>query len=776
MMTAQDSNVIESPSPRLNPTQLMAVEAVDGPVLVLAGAGSGKTRVLTFRIAHLIESGTAMPGEICSLTFTNKAARVMKERIEKIFLGRDVPVQDLWVSTFHSMGAKLLRLYGQSIGIDPRFTIYDDSDQLALIKDLMEIHGLSDKVVSPKTILYRIGSLKNDGQNPADFRPVAQSFLDVKMAPVIRDYDAALKKNNALDFGDLIFRTLELFQKDQEFRDFFQERYRYILVDEYQDTNGSQYKLLRLMTEKYRNLCVVGDEDQSIYGWRGADIRNILDFEKDFPDAKIIKLEENYRSTAHIVRAANKVVANNSQRKEKVLFTSNASGDPVEVHFLENDFEEARWIVRRINHLSRSGNDLKEMAIFYRTHAQSRLFEDQLRYERISYKIFGGVRFYDRAEIKDALAYLRLFVNSRDEVSMLRIINVPARGIGRTTLDKVREAAFKDNLPLLEALGMCASGQLADIGSGPKKKLQSFLDLFGKLQIEMGKMSPVEFYAYVLDESGYLKALENENSTESQARLENLKELGTVIREYETRNKEATLTGFLEEIALVTDADRVEASEDFVSLMTIHAAKGLEFENVFVGGLEEELFPHVRQDRSGSKESDDIEEERRLCYVAMTRARKRLFLCSARSRRVFGISHYRNPSRFLSELPTADIQVHDHAPMVAPRPGSFKSQQWASQNNFATPPFSDDLGGGWGDPDEFSDAPSGPKKSSSFLNSASQNSGWSVGVKVAHPDYGQGVIVRCEGQNESLKVTVQFPKFGSKKFVVRFAPLERLPN
>ncbi len=756
-------------SPRMNPRQMEAVEALEGPLLVLAGAGSGKTRVLTLRIAHLIESGSAMPGEICAITFTNKAARVMRERVEKVFEGRNVPVSEMLISTFHSMGAKLLRLYGNKIGIDPRFTIYDDSDQLALIKDLMERHGLSDKVVSPKAIMYRIGSLKNDGQNPAEFHPVARSFMDSKMAPVVRDYDSALRKNNALDFGDLIYRTLELFEKDKEFGELFQERYRFVLVDEYQDTNPAQYRLLKLMTKKFRNLCVVGDEDQSIYGWRGADIRNILDFEKDFPEARVVKLEENYRSTASIIRAANQVISNNTQRKEKVLFTSNAVGEPVEVHYLENDFEEARWVVRRINHLNRAGVDLKEISIFYRTHAQSRLFEDQLRYERLPYKIFGGVKFYDRAEVKDALAYLRLFVNPRDEISLLRIINVPTRGIGRSTLDQVRDFSFRENLSLLESVGACAAGQ-AKLGSGPQKKLQAFLSLYSKLQIELTKMSPVEFYAFVLDEVGYLKALEAENSTESEARLENLKELGTVIREYETRSKDPTLMGFLEEIALVTDADRIESDEDFVSLMTIHAAKGLEFDSVFVGGLEEELFPHVKANSMTGIDPDDLEEERRLAYVAMTRARKNLYLTSARARRVFGVSHFRNPSRFLSELPQDEIQTHDHAPSV-PRPGSFRARQ--SDNPFAAENSSGQMGEGWGDPG-FDEGVS-PKTSSSGGGigvGGRSSSKWAPGLKVAHPDYGQGVVVRCEGQEPSLKVTVQFPRFGSKKFVVRFAPLE----
>ncbi len=737
-------------SRKLNPAQESAVEATKGPLLVLAGAGSGKTRVLTHRIAHLIESGTALPGEICALTFTNKAAKVMSERVTKILADRGIDADGIWVSTFHSMGAKLLRIYGARIGIDPGFTIFDDSDQMSLIKECMELLGISDKVVSPKAVMHKIGSLKNDAIDPREFTPTAHNFLETKIAPIIRLYEDGLHKNNAVDFGDLIFKTYKLFKDDPDFRDHFQERYRFVLVDEYQDTNASQYKLLRLMTEKYRNLCVVGDEDQSIYGWRGADIRNILEFERDYPEARVIKLEENYRSSGSIIRAANKVISNNTQRKEKTLFTSKPDGDAVQVHLLENDFEEGKFVGRKMQELMNEGFALKDMAIFYRTNAQSRVLEDRLRYDRLPYKIFGGLKFYDRAEIKDAFGYIRLLANPRDEISLQRIINVPTRGIGKTTIDAVKEFATREKMPLFEAFGMAAKGE-AGVGSAAKKKIGAFLELVAKLNTKMTEMKPVEFYAYMLDESGYLKSLEAENSIESVARLENLKELGNVVAEYEARNDEPTLQGFLEEISLMSDIDKLDDSPSYVSMMTVHMSKGLEFPVVFVTGLEEELFPHVKPDVFGETDAEKLEEERRLCYVALTRAEQKLFLTSAKARRVFGVLQIRNPSRFIDELPQEEILIQDHHQRE--RTSTFSFSQSAGRNQDA------DLGFGDSSPDPFGGA---------FEVSDSYN----VGVRVSHPDFGMGTVINREGQNDGLKVTVKFNKVGNKKFVVRFAPLQ----
>jgi len=578
----------------------------------------------------------------------------------------------------------------------------------------------------------------------------------------VRLYEQTLRKNNAVDFGDLIYKTYRLFLDDPEFRDMFNERYRFVLVDEYQDTNGSQYRLLRLMTEKYRNLCAVGDEDQSIYGWRGADIRNILDFEKDFPEAKVIKLEENYRSTGHIIRAATKVIANNKFRKEKTLFTSKEDGHPIELHYLESDLEEARWVARQIQVMQNEGIPLSEMAIFYRTNAQSRLIEDRLRQDRISYKIFGGVKFYDRAEVKDALCYLRMFVNSRDEVALSRIINVPARGIGKTTVDHVKTFALREKLLLFEAFALTSKGE-AEIGSGPRKKIQAFLSLYQSLHAKISQMSPYEFYALVLDETGYLKMLEAENTIEAEARLENLKELGTAISDYETKEKDPSISGFLEEVALVSEAEKLADETEFVSLMTVHSAKGTEYNTVFLVGLEEELFPHMKPDVYGETDKEALEEERRLCYVGITRAMKRLFITSAKTRRVFGVQHMQNPSRFLEELPKEELLVTDHAPRTMRSTTFSRKNEFDFDSNFG----SDSSWGDWGDASDVAKNKAAPEAT---------RDGYQVGVSVNHPDYGRGTVVGREGQNEGLKVTIRFQKVGTKKFVVKFAPLEILPS
>lgn len=744
-----------TPVTSLNEQQQQAVEATKGPLLILAGAGSGKTRVLTYRIAQLIESGAAFPGEIFAVTFTNKAAREMRERVARLLGGLGLTEDSIWITTFHSAGAKILRTHGHRIGLQPGFTIYDDSDQLSLIKNCMERLGLNDKVIAPKAIMYRINQLKNDAIDPREFRPTNPNFFESKAAPVMRAYEEAMLFNNAVDFGDLLFKTYLLFLTDTELRDRYQDNFPFIMVDEYQDTNPVQYKLLRLLTEKYRNLCVVGDEDQSIYKWRGADIRNIMDFEKDFPEAKVIKLEENYRSTAHIIRAASHVISHNKQRKEKTLFTSNPDGEQVQVHFLDSDLDEARWVVRSIKERVAAGAALSEIAIFYRTHAQSRLLEDILRYERLAYKIFGGLKFYDRAEVKDAIAYLRVFVNPRDEVSLYRIINVPARGIGKTTLEVVRDFAAREKMTALEAIGVLASGReesTVNLNSGARKKLGTFLSLFNEIQKKINEYSPQEFYAFLLAEIGYLRALEIENTVESAARLENLKELQSAISEYESRTQEPTLAGFLEEVALVTDADKVDDSEFFVTLMTLHSAKGLEYPIVYLVGLEEGLFPSIRGEDSAS-DSENIEEERRLCYVGMTRARERLFMTSARMRRVYGVTQVRQPSRFLDELPVGEVSIVDHGPRVenrAWRAYDGNHEDFGFEGRTSSANAFDEY---FGDPDDGT------------------NDKYPVGQRVKHPDYGSGLVVKREGQRESLKVAVKFDLAGIKKFVVKFAPL-----
>jgi len=605
--------------------------------------------------------------------------------------------------------------------------------------------------------------MKNEGQDPSQFKAGPADYMDRKLEPVIHAYERGLRRNNAVDFSDLLLKVLQLFRSDAKLLDRFQDQYRYFLVDEYQDTNGVQYELLKLLAQKYRNLCVVGDEDQSIYKWRGADIRNILDFEKDYEEAKLVKLEENYRSTSAIISASNQVISNNTQRKEKKLFTNNPKGDPVEVHILESDFEESKWVVKKMSELIAHGASPDQFALFYRTHAQSRLFEDMFRAQRINYQIFGGLKFYDRAEIKDAIAYLKLLANTKDNVAMSRIINVPARGIGKTTIEKIRDTAWDAGISMYDAVFQMAEGQL---GATPavKKKLAPFAKLLASLEKDKADMDLRDFYSLVLESSGYIKALEKQEDIESATKLENLQELASAIADYESRTEAPILEGFLEDVALYTDQDRSGENESAVTMMTIHSAKGLEYPIVFLVGLEEELFPSIRGDAFAA-DPDEIEEERRLCYVGMTRAREKLFLTAAHMRRVFGLRKVRRQSRFISELPQNEILIDDHAPDRAARFGDYNSD------------FSDTTYNGF---DSFGGASSrsyaAPKSDdfAEFFESSGEDDGFEVGVKVKHPDYGEGVVVKRQGARDSLKLSIQFQRVGTKKFLAKYAPLEKV--
>lgn len=760
-------NLADRIQKELNPSQREAVLHVRGPLLVLAGAGSGKTRILTFRMIHLIESGAAFPAEIFAVTFTNKAAREMKHRMEKLLEGTGIPAKDLWVSTFHSSGAKILRMYGYHLGLQPGFSIFDDSDSQTLIKNCLEEAGVSDKVIAPKQVHYKIQAMKNEGLDPLEFKADSRNFAEKKMEPVIHAYERGLRRNNAVDFGDLLMKTLELFQKNPDVLERFQDQYRFFLIDEYQDTNGVQYKLLKLLASKYRNICVVGDEDQSIYRWRGADIRNILDFEKDYEGAKTVKLEENYRSTAHIIQASNHVIAHNTQRKAKTLFTNNEPGAPVEVHVLESDKEESAWVTRRIRELLSSGVAPDEIAVFYRTHAQSRLLEDRLRADLIPYRIFGGVRFYDRAEIKNALAYLRTVANPKDDVSLSRIINVPARGIGKTSLEALRNFAWDRKVSLADSFELLGAGE-SDLPAAARKKFLQFAGMMQTLRESAAKLPLREFYAMALDETGYLQSLRAEDNIEAQTRLENLQELASAIADYEARSEPPSLAGFLEEVALYTDQDRSQDDGASVTMMTLHSAKGLEFHNVFLVGLEEELFPSIRGD-AFAPDPDDIEEERRLCYVGMTRARKRLFMTSAHVRMVFGITKVRRLSRFVSELPEGEILLRDHAPSFQARTNAYNSDNYDSSYDG----FEMTKGRS-----SFSDSKPPSSRSVDFSeffgDGPAEDDGFPVGTKVRHPDYGSGVVVGRQGARDSLKLSIKFSDVGTKKFLAKFAPLEKV--
>jgi DNA helicase-2/ATP-dependent DNA helicase PcrA len=752
----------------LNGQQKQAVEVTRGPLLVLAGAGSGKTRILTLRIARLILEGLALPGEIFAVTFTNKAAKEMKGRVERFLQTSNIPIHDLWISTFHSSGAKLMRQYAPLVGLDPSFSIFDDGDSQSIIKEAMSELAIGEKVLNPKTIHYQIQQLKNEGQDPALFQ-AGHDFLMRRMEPVIHLYEKKLRQHNAIDFGDLLLKTYFLFRDNPDVLERFQEQYRYILVDEYQDTNRVQYLLLSLLAGKHRNICVVGDEDQSIYKWRGADIRNILDFEKEYPDAQVVKLEENYRSTGHIIRAASRVISYNTQRKEKNLFTNNLDGDPIEVHHLESDFEEARWVVRKISSvLNDEGHSAEDVALFYRTHAQSRLFEDMLRAERLPYRIFGGLKFYERAEIKDAIAYLRLLANSQDDLSLTRIINVPARGIGKSSVDQLKEVARAQGKPMLATLRDAVEGHI-EIPGPLRKKLGTFYGLLEKLRSKVNEFELRDYYSWMLEETGYLKSLEAENSQESIARLENLKELASAIGDYETRVEKPTLQGFLEEISLYTDMDRSDASASAVTMMTIHSAKGLEYPVVFLVGLEEELFPSLRGGSLEGLNEEEVEEERRLCYVGMTRAEERLFLTRAHVRRVFGAKKIRQPSRFLGELPKDEIMVTDHAPRTLTSNWAFRAdgQRTAREEGDS----------GWSKSSGFEDyfeTGSPALGNESPVGIQPTVDGFNVGTRVRHPDYGDGLVMKREGNKDQLKLTIRFQRSGMKKFLAKYAPLQKL--
>ena len=740
----------------LNPQQSAATTHVEGPALVVAGAGSGKTRVLTQRISHLIENGHAFPGEILALTFTNKAAKEMRERVRRQLVDVAPEVADqVFLSTFHSAGVKWLRRFAYLFGMNQYFTIYDDQDQTTLVKEVLREMGLSDEELSPKFVLQNLDRLKNDGINPAehDFLEIKYPGNREKLKSIARLYEQKKQFAGGFDFGDLLLKTLELLEKFPEAKDFLQKEYAYILVDEYQDTNAVQYKILKLLSEKHQNLFVVGDEDQSIYRWRGADIRNIREFERDFPSAKIFKLEQNYRSTQNILDVANEVIGNNAQRRDKTLFTSAGEGELVQVHLFGTDFEESRWVAKTIGKLVREGTAPHDIAILYRSHAISRLFEDSLRLERIPYIIYGGYKFYERAEIKDALAYLRLLVNPKDDVAFQRIINTPARGLGPQSVEKVREFSRGEGLSLFEGLSLMVSSEGA-LGSGPKKKFQVFLKLFTELQNEMREARLSDFYAYLLEHSGYREFLTGQNTVEAASKLENLEELRNVLVDFETSRPEAGVEEFLQESSLTTDFDRVNP-EASVQLMTLHSAKGLEFKHVFLVALEEGVFPS-KMSMGFMGDGDEVDEERRLCYVGITRAERELHMTYSKVRRVYGRLQVEQASRFIRELPKLKIASHDHS-----EDNSGPLRTWGNQYD-----SSDERS-------YYSDGGQNNRSVVAFEDSFEQayDDEYKVGSKVEHPDFGTGVIRSRTGHGEATKVQVEFRGFGTRKFLTKFAKL-----
>ena len=708
----------------LNPTQLDAVEHTEGPLLILAGAGSGKTRVLTHRVAYLIDQGLAAPEEVLAITFTNKAAREMKDRVA-LLVGPDS--RKMWVSTFHAFCARILRAHAEKLGYKRGFSIYDGADQVRLVKRCIVELGKDPKRFNPRSFQAQISSAKNVLMPPDDFLRNTEGYIAENVAEVYDLYQRRLYENNAMDFDDLIMQTVALLELFPEVRDRYQTRFKYVHVDEYQDTNHAQYRLVNVLAAAHRNLCVVGDDDQSVYSWRGADIRNILDFEQDYPEAKVVKLEQNYRSTQTILDAANAVVANNASRKAKELWTAGGEGERIRVFAASDEYAEARFVVSEVEKLTDRGASPREIAAFYRTNAQSRALEDVLVREGVPYQIVGGVRFYERAEIKDAMAYLAVISNPADSVGLERIINVPKRGLGNTSVAKLQDHARRNGLTLYESL---AEVPAAGLAGKAEKACASVRELFEGWRVAAREVSPAELIGAVLDESGYRGELRAENTIEAESRLENLEELINAAREYERVESEPTLDGFLQEQALYSQQDSVTSEGGSVTLMTLHNAKGLEFDHVFVVGMEEGTFPHAR-----SLDEQNLEEERRLAYVGITRAKKTLTLTHAKLRSNWGEREYRMPSRFLSEIPD-----------------EYKS---------GTVPLGSAAGrGGWG-------MASFGQRSGGFRQ-ASSGVSYSAGERVRHAKFGVGQVVEA-GDG---KVVVRFGA-EERTFVPEMAPLSK---
>jgi DNA helicase-2/ATP-dependent DNA helicase PcrA len=738
----------------LNPPQKEAVLHGAGPLLILAGAGSGKTRVITHRIAHLIRERGVHPWNILAVTFTNKAANEMAERVRKLLGGGETPQ----ISTFHAACGRILRREIHHLGFESSFAIYDDKDTERLLKDVLAELELDDKRFPPKTIGARIDDFKNRGLFPEELDAVATGdIFNERLVRIYAAYQERLKKCNALDFGDMLIQTVRLLAEFPEVRRYYQERFQWILVDEYQDTNPVQYRLIKLLAGERRNLCVVGDDDQSIYSWRGADIRNILEFEKDFPGVCVVRLEQNYRSTATILKAASEVVRHNFGRKGKTLWTENPVGENIRYLRVESDREEARAVCREIAQLRAGGIPLDEMAVFYRTNAQSRQVEEALVSEALPYHIVGGVRFYARMEVKDILAYLRVLDNPADEISLKRIINVPARGIGNATIDKISLQATRDGISLYAALQETAGSGL--LASGPRGKVAAFAAMMERFSRTSSSSTLQELTRMVMEESGYLTRLKESRDEEDAERLENLEQLLAAMEEFCEKNPDAGLSEFLEQVSLVSDLEQGEQGKPSVTLMTLHAAKGLEFKAVFMIGMEERLFPHVR----ALDDLDGMEEERRLCYVGMTRARERLYLLNARRRYLFGQDQSNPPSRFLKDIPGELLDEEGNnggGAYRSERPfgqtSAIRREPAESHNLAAAAEFSHT--------NEVEIVPEPPEEYGEVF----------VGMKVRHAKFGLGTIRKIEGSGEAQKAIVWFNSAGPKKLLLRFAGLERV--
>ncbi len=741
----------------MNEPQRQAVMHTEGPLLLLAGAGSGKTRVLTHRTAYLIEEMRVNPYNIMAITFTNKAAEEMRDRIDQLV---GYGSESIWVATFHSTCVRILRRYIDRLGYDTNFTIYDADDQKTLMKDICKRLEIDTKIHKEKMFLNVISKAKDEMIDPITFANEAgMDFVKRKQAQVYAEYQRSLKQNNALDFDDLLVKTVELFKLDKEVLENYQERFRYIMVDEYQDTNSVQFEFVRLLAMKYKNLCVVGDDDQSIYKFRGANIYNILNFEKQFPDATVIKLEQNYRSTQNILDAANSVISNNVGRKEKKLWTDNGEGDKITFEELESDREEADYVARQIAHMVRIGASYNDCAVLYRTNAQSRLFEERFVNLNIPYKIVGGVNFYSRKEIKDILAYLKTIDNGRDDIAVKRIINVPKRGIGATSIAKVTNYAINEDIDFYSALRRAAD--IPGMGRAAEKIRPFVLFIQGlKAKAEIVKVS--DLIKEILEDTGYVRDLEAEDTVEAQARIENINELISKAVDYEETEEHPTLQGFLEGVALVADIDSFDENSDYVVLMTLHSAKGLEFENVFLAGMEDGLFPSYMSITSDDATSE-IEEERRLAYVGITRAKKHLTITAARMRMLRGETRFNKISRFVKEIPKNLLAGEIYEPKGRdddlPKENGFRH---ARESFKKTPTYNTVY------------TPVSNQKSFSSASTDKISLDYQVGDRVRHVKFGEGTVTSIIEGGRDYEVTVDFDKAGTKKMFATFAKLKKM--
>lgn len=708
----------------LNPMQRRAVETTEGPLLVVAGAGSGKTRVLTHRVAYLISEKKIHPWNILAITFTNKAAREMKERIVSLV---GPYAEEIWISTFHAMCVRILRRDINLLGISRNFTILDTSDQLTVIKQVLKEENLDPKKFEPRSILHKISQAKNRLAGPEEMRQIARNIFDEVAADVFEKYQGKMRANESLDFDDLLVETVCLFKTNPEVKEYYQRKFQYIHVDEYQDTNHAQYVLVKTLAEHHQNICVVGDSDQSIYRFRGADIGNILHFERDYPNATQIKLEQNYRSTKTILQAANHLIAHNTERKPKELWTENVQGEKIRLFEAASEHEEAFYVAETVLKGIRNGNRYSDYAVLYRTNAQSRVIEEVMMKSNIPYTVVGGIKFYERKEIKDVLAYLRLIVNPHDDLSLTRIVNVPRRGVGAATLEKIRTYAAENGLSMFDAL---LSMEQIGLTRRAIRPLQTFVSFIRELHAMIEYLSAVEITEEVLKRSGYREELKKENTLEAASRLENIDEFLSVAQEFEKRNKDKSLIAFLTDLALVSDVDQLdeekETSAETVALMTLHSAKGLEFPYVFLVGVEEGIFPHSRS----LDDETEMEEERRLAYVGITRAEKELHLTRARTRTIYGQTSSNMPSRFLREIPA--VLMEDEAPFAGQVMSKIRPVPNSGQD-------------------------------------------WRVGDKANHQKWGVGTVVKVQGEGEDVELNIAFPApVGVKKLLAKYAPITKV--